>query len=136
MQEMKKILGIFAALIAALVLTSCKTTRVNTLTSEQDAFADARKTWKAGQTTYDEMKEKYGEPSDKAQIENGFAARWLERRTVTRSVPVYGNANPVATFEAELNRPSHVQTITTALEAFYTTDGILTNFRLQILDDK
>ncbi len=131
---MKKISGIVVALIAALVLASCKTTRVNTLASERDAFADARKTWKAGHTTYDEMKEKYGEPTDKAQIENGFAARWLERRTVTRSVPAYGNANPVASFEAELNRPTQVITITTALEAFYTTNGILTNFRLQVVD--
>ena len=85
-------------------------------------------------TTYEEMVKKYGQPSNKVDIERGFAARWLEKRTVTKSQPVYGNTNPVASFEAELNRPMHVMTITTALEAFFDKYGVLTNFRIQVIE--
>ena len=80
------------------------------------------------------MVEKYGYPSNKVDIENGFAARWLERRTITKTPPAYGTANPVRSFENELNRPKNVMSVTTALEAFYNKYGVLTNFRIQVLE--
>ena len=80
------------------------------------------------------MVAKYGTPSNKVNIEDGFAARWLERRTITKTPPVYGTANPVRAFENELNHPKNIISVTTALEAFYNKYGVLTNFRIQVLE--
>ena len=80
------------------------------------------------------MVAKYGRPSNVVDIDGGFAARWLERRTITKTPPVYGTANPVRSFENELNHPKNVMTVTTALEAFYNKYGVLTNFRIQVLE--
>ena len=131
---MKKTVKTMLCLFALLLLPACETLRVSTLDNARDTFADARNTWKAGTSTYEEMIRKYGQPSNKVDIEGGFAARWLEKRSVTKSEPVYGNTNPAANFEAELNRPMHVMTITTALEAFYDKYGVLTNFRIQVIE--
>ena len=121
-------------LFAMLLLTACETSSVSTFESEKASFADARSTWKAGTSTYAEMVAKYGNPSNKVDIENGFAARWLERRTITKTPPAYGTANPVRSFENELNRPKNVISVITALEAFYNKYGVLTNFRIQVLE--
>ena len=80
------------------------------------------------------MVAKYGRPSNVVEIENGFAARGLERRTITKTPPAYGTANPVRSFENELNHPKNVMSVTTALEAFYNKYGVLTNFRIQVLE--
>lgn len=121
-------------LAAMLLLPSCETSSISTLDNARDSFEDARNTWKAGTSTYEEMVAKYGQPSNKVDIEGGFAARWLEKRTVTKTPPVYGNTNPVRSIETELNHPMNVMSITTALEAFYNKYGVLTNFRIQVLD--
>ena len=80
------------------------------------------------------MVAKYGRPSNVVDIDSGFAARWLEKRTISKTPPPYGNANPVHAFENELNRPMNTMTVTTALEAFYNKYGVLTNFRIQVLE--
>ena len=121
-------------LLVLFFCTACETLRVSTVDNARDSFADARNTWKAGESTFEEMVQKYGQPSNKADVDGGFAARWLDKRTVTRTPTLYGNTNPVATFEAELNRPMNIMTITTALEAFYNNYGTLTNFRIQVLE--
>ena len=131
---MNKLLTIVPCIVALLLCPACETLRVSTLDNARASFADARSTWVAGTSTYEEMVAKYGQPSNKADIENGFAARWLDKRTVTKNPPVYGNKNPVANFEAELNRPMHVMTITTSLEAFFNKYGVLTNFRIQTFE--
>ena len=131
---MEKTFKIIICLFAMLLLPSCETSSVATFESARASFADARSTWKAGTSTYAEMVAKYGYPSNKVDIENGFAARWLERRTITKTPPVYGNSNPVRSFENELNNPKNVMTVTTALEAFYNKYGVLTNFRIQVLE--
>jgi hypothetical protein len=131
---MAKTIKIILCLIATIFMTACETTSVSTFESAKDTFADARSTWKAGTSTYAEMVAKYGNPSNKVDIENGFAARWLEKRTITKTPPAYGTANPVRSFENELNHPMNVMSITTALEAFYNKYGVLTNFRIQVLE--
>ena len=88
-----------------LLLPACETSSVSTFESARASFADARSTWKAGTSTFDEMVAKYGRPSNVVDIDGGFAARWLERRTITKTPPVYGTANPVRSFENELNHP-------------------------------
>ena len=131
---MEKTFKTIICLFAMLLLSSCETSSVATFESARASFADARSTWKAGTSTYEEMVEKYGNPSNKIEIENGFAARWLERRTITKTPPAYGTANPVRSFENELNRPKNVISVITALEAFYNKYGVLTNFRIQVLE--
>ena len=122
-------------LLAAFLLTACgTTTRVSTFDNAKDTFANARSTWKAGTSTYAEMVAKYGNPTNKVDIEDGFAARWLERKTIVKTPPAYGNANPVLSFESELNHPMNAMSVTTALEAFYNKYGVLTNFRIQVLE--
>lgn len=131
---MEKTFKIIICLFAMFLLPACETSSVSTFESERASFADARSTWKAGTSTFDEMTAKYGRPSNVVDIDGGFAARWLERRTVTKTPPVYGTANPVRSFENELNNPKNVMTVTTALEAFYNKYGVLTNFRIQVLE--
>ena len=131
---MGKIFKAIICLVAMLLMQACETSSISTLDNARDSFKDARNTWKAGTSTFNEMVAKYGRPSNVVDIENGFAARWLEKRTVTKTPPVYGTANPVRSFENELNRPMNVMTITTALEAFYNKYGVLTNFRIQVLE--
>lgn len=121
-------------LLAFLLCPACDTVRISTLDNGRDSFAEAKSTWIPDESTFEEMVQKYGQPSDKVDIEGGFAARWLDRRTVTSTPPLYGNTNPVANFEAELNRPRNVMTITTALEAFYNKHGVLKDLRIQVLD--
>ena len=131
---MEKTVKTILCLFAMFLLPACETSSVSTFESERASFADARSTWKAGTSTFDEMTAKYGRPSNVVDIDGGFAARWLERRTVTKTPPVYGTANPVRSFENELNNPKNVMTVTTALEAFYNKYGVLTNFRIQVLE--
>ena len=125
---------IIICLFAMLLLSACETSSISTYENARASFADARSTWKAGTSTFDEMVAKYGRPSNVVEIENGFAARWLERRTITKTPPAYGTANPVRSFENELNHPKNVMSVTTALEAFYNKYGVLTNFRIQVLE--
>ena len=80
------------------------------------------------------MVQKYGQPASKTDVEGGFTVRWLARRTVTRANTPYGNSNPVANFETELNKPMSVMTVTTALDAFYTPYGILKDYRVQVIE--
>ena len=131
---MGKTLKAIICLLAMLLLPACETSSISTFESTRASFADARSTWKAGSSTFDEMVAKYGNPSNKVDIDGGFAARWLERRTISKTPPAYGTANPVRSFENELNRPMTVMTVTTALEAFYNKYGVLTNFRIQVLE--
>lgn len=130
----RSITTIACIFFALLLCSGCDTLRVSTPDNARDSFADARNTWTIGESSYDEMVQKYGQPANKTDVEGGFTVRWLARRTVTRTNTPYGNSNPVINFETELNKPMSVMTVTTALDAFYTPYGILKDYRIQVIE--
>ena len=128
--------AIMAMAATALALCGCMTQTVELSTSDtvRNAFADSYATWHAGESTFEDMQEKYGRPANVAKLENGFAARWLreERVVVTNERNDWGN--PVTGFEKSMRGPVVYRTVKSSMEAFFNANGVLRNFRIEILE--
>ena len=124
---------LFVALVVA--LAGCQSVAYGPATPEgqRNAFMDAYTSWKAGITTFEDMKKKYGEPTNTAQTENGFAARWVRTSRVITQADA-GARTPGARFSSETSRPTFTSTVKAAMEAFFDKNNKLTSFRIQLLD--
>lgn len=97
----------------------------------KNTYEDAHSTLRSGVSTFESMKAKYGEPHDRVETENGFACRWLDRRTVTKTVGVAPGG--LASFDegSTAGRYRHTITYLSELEAFFSKDGKLLNFQVK-----
>lgn len=140
MTTMKKLphatLVAFLALCLAFIMTACGGVTYGLITAEgeKNAFMDAYATWKAGHSTFNDMKKVYDAPNDYADTENGFAVRWIRKSKVVSNTSSTGINPALALSRSETSRPNHYSTVTSALEAFFDKNGVLTSFRIQMLD--
>ena len=130
---MKHLLLLFL-FAASLLFTSCAistTSRGMTASEARNTYEDAHSTLKHGETTFEQMKEKYGAPTEYKKMEDGFAARWIERHTITQT-PGYGN-NSLSSFDegAATGVYHHTMTYVSTLEAYFNQDGTLRSFFVQ-----
>ena len=117
-------------LIGSLLLASCTSSTRNMSANEaRNSYEDAHATLKHGTTTFDDVRKKYGEPTEFKQLEDGgFACRWIERRTITKT-PGYSSSS-LSTFDegSVTGRYHHTMTYISTLEATFNADKTLRNF--------
>ena len=137
---MKKIFSIIAFALIVTFIASCQSSSIaalSTANSERDAFVDAQNTWKAGVHSFNDMKDAYGAPNNYADTSNGgFAVRWLRTTRVIVPSPATAPGGVVNEINSARFRPHHFTSVTRSLEAFYDANGILTNFRVNLVEQE
>ena len=123
-------------LAISLLLTGCADIFVSSPITTQvgaSTLAVAHQEFKAGQTTFEQMRTRLGTPANRVETDTGFACRWQEKRTINRVAGA--SAGSLAAFDDNHvdNRFHSTATYMTNLEAFFTKDGVLTSCR--VIDD-
>ena len=119
-------------LTALATLSSCTSnSRGMTANEARNSYENVHAALKHGETTYEQMKAKFGPPSEYRKTEEGFSARWIERRSISYA-PGFDNSSLSAFDEgASVGRYHHNMTYVSTLEANFNQDGTLKNYFVQ-----
>lgn len=129
---MKKHFAFACLAVCLCMLCACNATRTTDMGANEakNAYGDAHLKLHAGKTTLDDMNKFYGKPTDKADTADGFACRWVNRRTISKTIG--GMPGNISSFdEGRMSgRYNHTITYVSELEAFFDKNGLLTGFRV------
>ena len=120
------------ALIASLslCLAACFTT--GGPTPSYYAYADAMSKLEKNVSTYEQVKEIYGECDNKEEIEGGYRCTWKNSNTVVRSTEDFATNTP-ANFDPgrSIGRFTYTTVYTSTLIAVFSNDNILKAFSVR-----
>ena len=116
--------------ILSLFLTACFTTGGSS--PSYYAYADAMKHLEKNISTYEQVKEIYGECNSKEEIEGGYRCTWKNSNTVVRSTEDLATNTP-ANFDPgrSIGRFTYTTVYTSTLTAVFSNDNILKAFSVR-----
>ncbi|MBO4512270.1 MAG: hypothetical protein J5746_05860 [Victivallales bacterium] len=113
--------------IMSLFLAACFTT--GGPSPSYYAYADAMKRLEKNVSTYEQVKEIYGECNNKEEIDGGYRCIWKNSNTVVRSTENFATNAP-ANFDPgrSIGRYTYTTVYTSTLTAVFSKDNILKSF--------
>ena len=117
------------ALIAILSLFFAACTTTGSASPSYYAYADAMRRLEKNISTYEQVKEIYGDCNSREEIDGGYRCTWKNSNTVVRSTENFATNAP-ANFDPgrSVGRFTYTTVYTSTLTAVFSNDNILKTF--------